>query len=83
MELVLSRLETETLPESRETFVYSNDPLLNSNYKSAVQENFLDSSKPSIFRVRQQLKFKQFNSINAIGVVLKLSIFIITLSAIF
>ena len=83
MELVLTNLETEVSPEPRATFVYSNEPLLNSNYKAAEQLNFINSSNSSVFSIRQRLKFKQFNSINAIGVALKLSIFIITLAVIF
>ncbi|TCK67369.1 hypothetical protein DFQ05_1143 [Winogradskyella wandonensis] len=83
MELVVNTFETEPLPEPRETFVYINEPLLNSNYKAAVQQNFINSDKPSVFGMRQRLKFKQFNSVNAIGVVLKLSVFVIALTMMF
>lgn len=83
MELLVNTFETEPLPEPRETFVYANEPLLNSSYKAAVQENFINSSKPSVFGMRQRLKFKQHNSVNTIGVVLKLSVFVIALSMIF
>ncbi|WP_299113352.1 hypothetical protein [uncultured Winogradskyella sp.] len=83
MELVLNTIETEPLPEPRETFVYANEHLLNSNYKAAVQQNFINSSKPSVFGMRQCLKFKQFNNVQAIGVVLKLSVFVTVLSIMF
>ena len=83
MELVVNTFETEPLPEPRESFVYTNKPLLNSSYKAAVQQNFINSDKPSVFRMRQRLKFKQFNSANAIGVTLKLSLFVIAISMIF
>lgn len=83
MELVLSQSELEATPEPRETFVYANEPLLNSNYKAAVQQNFIASSKPSVFSKRQYLKFNQFNSVNAVGVVLKLSIFVTVLFIMF
>lgn len=80
MELVLNTFETEPLPEPRETFIYTNEPLLNSNYKAAVEQNFIKSSKPSVFGMRQRLKFKQFNNVNAIGVILKLSVFVTVLT---
>ena len=51
MELVLNTFETEPLPEPRETFIYTNEPLLNSNYKAAVEQNFIKSSKPSVFSI--------------------------------
>ncbi len=80
MELVLNTFETEPLPEPRETFIYTNEPLLNSNYKAEVEQNFIKSSKPSVFGMRQRLKFKQFNNVNAIGVILKLSVFVTVLT---
>lgn len=83
MELVVNTFETEPLPKPRETFVYRNEPLLNSSYKAAVQQNFINSEKPSVSGMRQRLKFKQFNNVNTIGVALKLSVFVIALSMIF
>ncbi|RNC84079.1 MAG: hypothetical protein ED556_11485 [Winogradskyella sp.] len=83
MELVVNTFETEPLPEPRTRFVYSNEPMLNSNYKAAAQENFINSSKPSVFGMRQRIKFKRYNSVNAIGVLLKLSVFVIALTMMF
>ena len=40
----------------------------------------IKSSKPSVFGMRQRLKFKQFNNVNAIGVILKLSVFVTVLT---
>lgn len=81
MELVLNTVETEPLPEPRVGFVKSGKSLLNSNFKAAAAENFTNPSD-SVFGKRQHLKFRQFNRVNAIGVVLKLSIFVIALSMI-
>lgn len=82
MELVLSHLDTEPLPEPIKEFEFSNKRLLNSTYKSTVKQNFINSSK-SVFSVRQHLKFKRFNTINHVAVILKLSIFAVILSIMF
>ena len=83
MELVVKSLEIETLPESSVNFEFTNQPLLNSNYKAAANQNVINSKKPSVSRMRQRLKFRQFNSVNAISVALKLSVFVIALSMMF
>lgn len=83
MELVLNTFETEPLPEPKTTFEFSNEPLLNSNYKAAAKESLINSTKPTVSRMRKRLKFNQFNSVNAIGVALKLSVFVITVIMIF
>ena len=85
MELVVNTFETEPLPESLKPFDFShlNDQLLNSNYKAATKENFITSSKSSVFKMRQRLKYKQFNSVNAAAIVLKLSVFVFTLTMLF
>ena len=83
MELVLTQQETEPSPRLKKEFVFENERLLNSNYKSAVEQNFINSSSKSVFGVRQHLKFKRFNMVNHMDVVLKLSIFVITLAILF
>ncbi|MFD1063149.1 hypothetical protein ACFQ1Q_07810 [Winogradskyella litorisediminis] len=83
MELVVNTFETEPLPESKTSFDFTNEPLLNSNYKAAARQNLINSKKPSVYGMRNRLKFKQFNSVNAIGVALKLSVFIIAVTMIF
>ncbi len=83
MELVVNTFETEPLPKPRKRFVYTRETLLNTNYKSAAEQNFINSEKPSVFGMRQRLKFKQFNNVNTIAVTLKLSVFVIALSMIF
>ena len=83
MQLVVNTLEIEPLPEPQENFEFTNEPLLNSNYKAAAKLNLINSESPSVSRMRKRLRFRQFNSVNAIGVVLKLSVFVITLSMLF
>lgn len=83
MELVLTQQETEPSPKLRNEFIFKNERLLTSNYKSAVEENFVNSSSKSVFGVRQHLKFKRFNMVSHMDVVLKLSIFVITLAILF
>lgn len=83
MELVLNTFETEPLPEPTNSFNFTNEPLLNSNYKAAAKESFIDSKKPTVSRMRKRLKFTQFNNVNAIGVALKLSVFIFVMTMMF
>ncbi len=83
MELVLNSLEIEPLPESGVINEFANRPLLNSNYKAAARKNLINSSKPSVFGMRQRIKYKRFNSVNAVGVALKVSVFVLALSMMF
>ena len=82
MELVVNTtLEIE--PEPKKKFYFKAHGLLNSNYKSIVKENFCKSTKKSVFGIRQRIKSAQFNSVNHTGVFLKLSVFALTLIALF
>ena len=83
MELVLTQQETEPSPRTRKEFVFNNEHLLNSTYKSVVKQNLTNSSSTSVFGVRQHLKHKRFNMVNHMDMVLKLSIFVITLAILF
>ena len=83
MELVLTQQDTEPSPKPKNEFVFGKEGLLNSNYKSVVAQNYTDASSKSVFGIRQHLKYKSFNTINHIGVVLKLSIFAAILAMIF
>ena len=83
MELVLRQQKTEQSPKLKNEFVFGKERLLNSNYKSVVEQNFINSSSKSVFGVRQHLKFKRFNMVNHMDVVLKLSIFVIALAVLF
>ena len=83
MELVVNTFETEPEPSELFDFNHLNNQLLNSNYKAVVKENFIKSSKPSVFKMRQRLKYSQFNNVNAAGVILKLSVFVFTLTMLF
>lgn len=82
MELVVNpTLEIEPDPIKRNYF--TSHGLLNSNYKSIVIENFCKSTKKSVFGIRQRLKSGQFNSVKHTAVILKLSVFVMALVAIF
>jgi hypothetical protein len=83
MELVLTQQEIAPSAKPRHEFIFNNERLLNSNYKSTVEKNFINSSPKSVFGVRQHLKFKRFNMVSHMDVVLKLSIFVITLAVLF
>lgn len=82
MNIVLTALDAEPSLKPKETFQYANDPLLNSNYKAAEEANFSCTAKSSVFGTRQALKFKQFNTIIPVSVLLKLSLFALVLSMI-
>ena len=83
MQLVVNTLEIEPLPEPQENFEFTNEPLLNSNYKAAAKLNLINSESPSVSRMRKRLRFRQFNSVNAISVALKLSVFVLALTMMF
>lgn len=82
MELVVNTtLEFE--PEPIKVNHFTTNGLLNSNYKSLVNQNFCKSTKKSVFGIRQRLKASQFNMVNHTAVILKLSVFAIALVALF
>ena len=83
MEIVLNTLDIEPLPEPEVINGFTNRPLLNSNYKAAAHKNLINSSKRSVFGMRQRIKFKRFNNVNAVGVALKVSVFILALTLMF
>ena len=82
MELVVNQ-ELEFLPEPIQLTQFTNNGLLNSNYKSIVKQNFSQSTIKSIFSIRQHLKSSQINTVNHTAVILKLSVFAIVLIALF
>ena len=82
MELVLNH-ELESLPEPTVVSHNTTTGLLNSNYKSIVKHNYSASTTKSVFGIRQHIKSSQFNSINHTAAILKLSVFVIALIAIF
>lgn len=82
MELVLNQ-KLKTVPEPREVSHFTNKGLLNSNYKSVVKHNFCKSASKSVFRIRQNIKSSQFNTVNHTAVILKLSVFAMVLVALF
>jgi hypothetical protein len=57
--------------------------LLNSNYKTIVKQNYSKSTSTSVFGIRQRIKSSQFNKVNHIAAILKMSVFIVALLAIF
>lgn len=80
MELVLTHQELEPFPrKKRETFIFKNEGLLNSNYKKETKENFFHSNPKSIFGIRQGLKSKQYQFTSSIETILKLSVFVIAI----
>lgn len=82
MELVLNST-LEIVPEPIKGFHFTNQGLLNSNYKSLVKQNFSTSTKKSVFGIKQRIKASQFNMVNHTAAILKLSVFAIVLIAMF
>ena len=82
MELVVNQ-KLEFVPEPSKAPHFTTQGLLNSSYKSVVMKNFSTSTTKSLFGIRQRLKASQFNVINHTAVILKLSVFAITLIALF
>lgn len=82
MELVLNQ-ELESVPEPIVVSHYTTTGLLNSNYKSIVKHNFSKSTTKSIFGIRQRIKSSQFSKVDHVAAILKLSVFVIALIAIF
>jgi len=82
MKLVLNQ-ELEVVPAIIATPHFINRGLLNSNYQSVVKQNYIKSTSQSIFGIRQRLKSSQFNMFNHTAIILKLTVFALTLIAIF
>ncbi len=83
MELALTAQDTEPFPEPRKAFEFKSEGLLNSNYKTVVKRTYNDATTKSVFGMRRRLKFSRFNKVIPIDVVLKLSVFVMTLALIF
>ncbi len=81
MEITLTALENDPLPEPI-GYIKTEKPLLNSTFKAVSDKNYSEASS-SIFGKRQRLKFSRFNNVNAVGVALKLSVFVMALALIF
>ena len=82
MDVTLTPLEVEVLPEPNLGYVKKTKPLLNSNYKVTAEHNFSKPKASSVFVKRQHLKFSRYNNIVSAGVILKLSLFVIVMSMI-
>jgi len=82
MELVLNQ-ELESVPEPIVVSHYTTNGLLNSNYKSIVKQNFSRSTTKSVFGIRQRIKSSQLGKVDHVAAILKLSVFVIALIAIF
>ncbi|MBC3845139.1 hypothetical protein H8K90_01995 [Winogradskyella echinorum] len=82
MELLLNQ-ELEFVPEPAKVSHFTNNGLLNSNYKSVVKHNYSKSTTKSVFGIRQRLKSSQFKMVDHTAAILKLSVFAIALIAIF
>ena len=82
MELVINK-ELEFLPEPIAVSHTGSQGLLNSSYQSVVKQNFSESTRKSIFGIRQRIKSSQLHMVNHTAVILKLSVFAITLIALF
>ena len=81
MELVLTQKDFEPLPiQKQESFIFSNEGLLNSNYKEETKENFFHSNPKSIFGIKQSVKNRQYLFTSSIATILKLSVFLGVLS---
>jgi len=73
----------DIVPEPIEVSHFTTQGLLNSNYKSIVKQNYKTLASESVFEIRQRSRTFQFNTVNHIGVILKLSVFMFTLIALF
>jgi hypothetical protein len=82
MELVLNQ-ELESVPEPIAVSHYTTNGLLTSNYKSIVKYNFSKSTTKSVFGIRQRIKSSQLRKVDHVAAILKLSVFVIALIAIF
>ena len=82
MELVVNQ-KLEFVPEPIAVSHFTTNGLLNSNYKSVVKHNFSASTTKSLFGIRQRIKSSQYNLVDHIAVILKLSVFAVVLIALF
>jgi len=82
MELVINQ-ELEFLSEPIKTSYFTDQGLLNSNYKTVVNQNFSKSTTKSVFGIRQRLKSSQLDMVNHTAVILRLSVFAMFLIALF
>jgi hypothetical protein len=82
MELAVNQ-ELEFSTDPIKASYFTNQGLLNSNYKSIVNQNFSESTKKSVFGIRQRLKSSQLNMVNHTAVILRLSVFAMVLVALF
>lgn len=80
MELVVNQdLEPEPLVLRCNT----KEGLMSSTYKAVANRNFQSATQPSLFGMRQGLKAIQYNTVNHVAVVLKLTVFMMVLVALF
>ncbi len=78
MELVLTSLDTDPLPEPRiESENSFPKGLLNSNYQNIVRSNFKKRNSRSVFSIKQRIKNGRFHSINGIETIVKVSVFLL------
>jgi hypothetical protein len=82
MELAINQ-ELEFLSEPIKASYFTDQGLLNSNYKSVVNQNFSKSNTKSVFGIRQRLKSSQLNMVTHTAVILRLSVFAVVLVALF
>ncbi len=82
MELVINQ-ELEFVSKPIKVSHFTNNGILNSNYKSVVKHNFSKSNTKSVFGIRQNLKSSQFSMVNHTSTILKLSVFAMVLVSIF
>ena len=82
MELVINQ-ELEFLSEPIKTSYFTDQGLLNSNYKTVVNQNFSKSTTKSVFGIRQRLKSSQLDMVNHTAVILRLLVFAMFLIALF
>lgn len=75
--------ELETVPEPIVVTCNTAKGLLNSNYKSIAKQNYSMPNTASVFGIRQRIKSSHFNRINYTPAVLKVSVFVMALIAIF
>ncbi|MEM9678986.1 MAG: hypothetical protein AAF901_01570 [Bacteroidota bacterium] len=75
MELVVTTQDLDPLPEPLMVHDFATEGLLNSNYKTVVDDSYSNASTKTVFGMRQGLKFSRFSTVNYVGVILKLSVF--------
>jgi hypothetical protein len=82
MELVVNPT-LEIVSEPTEGFDFTNQGLLNSNYKAVVKHSFSQAMTKSVFGIRQRLKIVELHRVNRTAVILKLAVFAMVLVALF